>query len=96
LKSKRVIYTQDLFRNARTKKVMNLKLLAPGENKCGGEENERYRWKRTEARGDHRKSINLQTNINASGKYIIAVIDQDNMLAELDETNNIITSDPIP
>jgi subtilase family serine protease len=33
---------------------------------------------------------------NATGKYVIAVIDGDKSVAEIDETNNIIVFGPIP
>ena len=43
-----------------------------------------------------RLSINLPVRQTASGKYVIAVIDPDNILTELDETNNVIVYGPIP
>jgi subtilase family serine protease len=43
-----------------------------------------------------RLSYNFPTGQNATGKYIIAVIDKDNTVKEIDETNNIIVFGPIP
>ncbi len=43
-----------------------------------------------------RLSINLPTGETASGKYVIAIIDPDNTLKELDETNNVVVSRLIP
>jgi subtilase family serine protease len=40
-------------------------------------------------------SINLPTGETASGKYVIAAIDSNNTLAELEESNNIIVYGPI-
>ena len=41
-----------------------------------------------------RLSYNLATGQNATGKYIIAFIDQDHLVTEIDETNNIIVFGP--
>jgi hypothetical protein len=41
-------------------------------------------------------NLNLATNQTATGKYIIALIDKDNLVVEIDETNNTITYGPIP
>ncbi len=37
----------------------------------------------------------LPTGQNATGKYILAVIDKDNLVTEIDETNNVIVYGPI-
>ena len=44
------------------------------------------------------KAIKLSFTLgqNATAKYVIAVIDKDNLLVELNETNNTIVSDPVP
>jgi hypothetical protein len=46
------------------------------------------------------KSIKLSYSFpvgqTATDKYVIAVIDKDNLLVELDKTNNTIASEPIP
>jgi Neprosin/CARDB len=41
-------------------------------------------------------SYNLPTRILGSGKYVIAVIDPDNLVAETNESNNIVAFGPIP
>jgi tripartite motif-containing protein 71 len=41
-------------------------------------------------------NLNLAINQTATGKYIILVIDRDNLVAEIDENNNTITYGPIP
>jgi hypothetical protein len=40
-------------------------------------------------------SLNLATNQTATGKYIIAVIDKDNLVTEIDKGNNVIVFGPI-
>lgn len=44
------------------------------------------------------KSKNLRAKLTepATGKYLLAVLDQDGNFEELDETNNVIVSDPLP
>lgn len=42
-----------------------------------------------------RFSYNFPLGQNATGKYIIAVIDKDNLVTELDKTNNIVVFGPI-
>jgi hypothetical protein len=41
-------------------------------------------------------NLNLATNQTATGKYVITVIDKDNLVAEIDENNNQIIYGPIP
>ncbi len=40
-------------------------------------------------------SYNLPAGKNAKNKYIIAVIDKDGIVTEIDETNNVIMVGPI-
>lgn len=42
-----------------------------------------------------RLNYNFPKDQNATGKYAIAVIDKDNLVTEIDETNNIIIWGPI-
>jgi hypothetical protein len=41
-------------------------------------------------------TYNLSTGISASGKYVIAVIDPDNLVDETNESNNVLVYGPIP
>ena len=41
-------------------------------------------------------SYNLPTGTSASGQYALGVIDATNIVAEIDETNNLIVFGPLP
>ncbi len=40
-------------------------------------------------------NANLPMNASYSGKYLIAIVDQRNSVAETDETNNVVTFGPM-
>ena len=49
-----------------------------------------------EIKGLQPKGLVVLAGQNGTGKYIITVVDKDNLITETDETNNSIVYGPIP